>query len=107
MPNEHLIYQEIKKLFNKASWSSIIHQTSLLFNLVDQQSNLVKHAIDLGKAFEEIESKIGPLDSGNMINLSLFFSISQLQNQITSALDTIIAASQSLDINHHEQNGYN
>ncbi|MBW0537794.1 hypothetical protein O181_077509 [Austropuccinia psidii MF-1] len=42
MPNSRSVYQAIKKRFNKASWSSIIHHANLLFNPTDQQSNLVK-----------------------------------------------------------------
>ncbi|MBW0468093.1 hypothetical protein O181_007808 [Austropuccinia psidii MF-1] len=99
MPNARSVYQAIKKRFNKASWSSIIHHANLLFNPTDQQSNLVKHAIHLGEAVEAIENQIGPLDSAKIITLSLFFSIPRLQHQITSALDTRMAASPSLSIN--------
>ncbi|MBW0535338.1 hypothetical protein O181_075053 [Austropuccinia psidii MF-1] len=99
MPNARSVYQSIKKRFNKASWSSIIHHANLLFNPTDQQSNLVRHAINLGEAVEAIESQIGPLDSAKMITLSLFFSIPKLRHQITLALDTRMAASPSLDIN--------
>ncbi|MBW0527809.1 hypothetical protein O181_067524 [Austropuccinia psidii MF-1] len=93
------IIDAIKKRSNKASWSSIIHPANLVFNSVDQQSNLVKHAINLGKAVKAIESQIRPLDGRKIIPLSPLLSIPQLQNKITSALDTRRAAAQPLDIN--------
>ncbi|MBW0528398.1 hypothetical protein O181_068113 [Austropuccinia psidii MF-1] len=99
MPNAQYLYQSIKKHFNKASWFSIIHHANLFLNPVDQKSNLVQNSINIGEGVEVIKSQIGPLYGREMITLSLFFSVPQLQNQITSILDTRMAVTKYLDIN--------
>ncbi|MBW0514024.1 hypothetical protein O181_053739 [Austropuccinia psidii MF-1] len=83
MPNGRTVYQAIKKRFSKTSWSSIVHHANLIFNPTD-------HAI---------ESQLRPLDSSKIVTLSLFFSLPDLQEKITSALDTCLAANPDLTIN--------
>ncbi|MBW0517982.1 hypothetical protein O181_057697 [Austropuccinia psidii MF-1] len=98
IPNTRSVYQEIKKRFSKASWSSIVNHANILFHPPTQSTNLMKRVIDLGEAVEAIEGQIGPIDSNKIITLSLFF-IPHLRDQITAALDTCLAANPSLTIN--------
>ncbi|MBW0547305.1 hypothetical protein O181_087020 [Austropuccinia psidii MF-1] len=99
MPNARTVYQAIKKRFSKASWSSIIHHANSIFNTSDHQHDIAQHVIHLNEAIESIESQLGPLDSSKILTLSLFFSLPNLQAQITSALDTRLAANPGLQIN--------
>ncbi|MBW0471735.1 hypothetical protein O181_011450 [Austropuccinia psidii MF-1] len=92
MPNARTIYQAIKNCFSKSSWSSIIHYANILFHHTNQSRNINQQAIELGEAVESIENQIGPLDGNKFITLSLFFSVPHLQEQITAALDTRLAA---------------
>ncbi|MBW0469180.1 hypothetical protein O181_008895 [Austropuccinia psidii MF-1] len=45
MPNAWNIYHALKNCFNRASWSSIIHHAGVIFNPIDQSSNLTQHAL--------------------------------------------------------------
>ncbi|MBW0531514.1 hypothetical protein O181_071229 [Austropuccinia psidii MF-1] len=94
MPNARTVYQAIKRQFSKASWSSIIYHAKLIFHLKNHQ-----HAINMGKAIEAIESQLGPLDSSGISTLSLFLSLPHLHDQITSALNTQLAANPELTVN--------
>ncbi|MBW0568213.1 hypothetical protein O181_107928 [Austropuccinia psidii MF-1] len=53
----------------------------------------------MSKAIEAIENHLGPLDSSKILTLLLYFSLLHLHTQITSALDTQLAASPELTIN--------
>ncbi|MBW0476476.1 hypothetical protein O181_016191 [Austropuccinia psidii MF-1] len=99
MPNARTVYQAIKQQFSKASWSSIIHHAKLLFHPTNHQHDITQHAINMGEAIEAIESQLGPLDSSKISTLSLFFSLPHLHDQITSALDTQLAANPKLTVN--------
>ncbi|MBW0492842.1 hypothetical protein O181_032557 [Austropuccinia psidii MF-1] len=96
MPNARNVYQAIKNRFNQASWSSIIHHASIIFNPMDHSSNITQHTLRLGEAIEAIENQIEVLDSNKIIMLSLFFSLPHLRNQITSALNTRMAVNPSI-----------
>ncbi|MBW0542359.1 hypothetical protein O181_082074 [Austropuccinia psidii MF-1] len=91
MPNARNVYQAIKDRFNRASWSSIVHHASLVFNPIDQSLDPNQHALRLGEAIEAIENQMGPLDSTKILTLSLFFSMPHLRDKLTSALDTRLA----------------
>ncbi|MBW0500249.1 hypothetical protein O181_039964 [Austropuccinia psidii MF-1] len=98
MPNARSIYHALKNCFNRASWSSIIHHASIIFNPIDQSSNLTQHALRLSEAVNAVENQMGTLDSNKIITLSLFFFVPHLRDQITSALDTRLAVNSSLHI---------
>ncbi|MBW0551145.1 hypothetical protein O181_090860 [Austropuccinia psidii MF-1] len=98
MPNTRTIYQAIKNLSSKSSWSSIIHHTNTIFCQTTALRNINQREIELGEAVEAIENQIGPLDGNKIITLSLFFSVPHLQEQITAALDTRLSASPLLAI---------
>ncbi|MBW0477963.1 hypothetical protein O181_017678 [Austropuccinia psidii MF-1] len=60
---------------------------------------MVQHVIRINKSIEAIESQFGTLDSSKIITLSLFFSLPDLQENITSALNTCLAANPDITIN--------
>ncbi|MBW0535398.1 hypothetical protein O181_075113 [Austropuccinia psidii MF-1] len=99
MPNARSVYQAIKKRFNKVSWSSIIHHANVIFNPKNHVDDMVQHVININESIEAIESQIGTLDSSKIITFSLLFSLPDLQERITSALDTRLAANPTLAIN--------
>ncbi|MBW0468886.1 hypothetical protein O181_008601 [Austropuccinia psidii MF-1] len=98
MPNARNIYHALKIRFNRALWSSIIHHASVIFNPINQSSNLTQHALRLSEAIDAVENQMGALDSNKIMALSLFFSMPHLRDQITSALDTRLAANSSITI---------
>ncbi|MBW0491418.1 hypothetical protein O181_031133 [Austropuccinia psidii MF-1] len=102
MPNARTTYRALKDRFNKISWSSIVRHTSIIFDPTDNSNNLTNHAITVGEAIEAIENQIGAIDSNLPTTLSLFFSAPQLHDQITNALDTILAAHYSLTVHSED-----
>ncbi|MBW0526965.1 hypothetical protein O181_066680 [Austropuccinia psidii MF-1] len=98
MPNSQNVYQALKNRFSWASWSSVIHHASIIFNPMDQSLNITQHTLQLGEAIEDIENQIGVRDGNEIITLSLFFSIPHLHDQITSTLDTRMAVNPSIAI---------
>ncbi|MBW0535088.1 hypothetical protein O181_074803 [Austropuccinia psidii MF-1] len=81
MPNARTTFRALKDLFNKISWSSIVHYAN---------------------AIEAIENQIGPIDSNLFTTLTLYFSAPQFQTQITNALDTRLAANPSLTVHSED-----
>ncbi|MBW0486088.1 hypothetical protein O181_025803 [Austropuccinia psidii MF-1] len=88
----------LKKRFSKSSWSAITQQASQIFIPSDQSGDLVNHSIHVQAALDALQSQIGPLTTDNILPLVLFFSAPQLQEQITTALNTRKASNPSLDI---------
>ncbi|MBW0503090.1 hypothetical protein O181_042805 [Austropuccinia psidii MF-1] len=88
MPNARNVYQALKNCFNQVSWSSIVHHANIIFTPVNQSLNITQHTLCLSKAIEAIENQIGVLDANKIMTLLLFFSMSHLWDQITSAHDT-------------------
>ncbi|MBW0521498.1 hypothetical protein O181_061213 [Austropuccinia psidii MF-1] len=99
MPNARTVYQAIKRRFSKASWSSIIHHAKIILHPTNNQHDITQHAINMSEAIEAIESQLGLLDSSKISTLSLFFSLPHLHDQITSALNTCLAANPKLTVN--------
>ncbi|MBW0559712.1 hypothetical protein O181_099427 [Austropuccinia psidii MF-1] len=102
MPNARTTFRALKDRFNKISWSSIVHHASICFNPTDHSTDLTTHAIIVGEAIEAIENQIGPMDSNLFTTLTLYFSAPQFQEQITSALDTRLAANPSLSVHSED-----
>ncbi|MBW0477131.1 hypothetical protein O181_016846 [Austropuccinia psidii MF-1] len=99
MPNARNVYQAIRSRFRKASWSSIVRHARKIFHPVDKSHNIVKHAINFNETIKAIECQLGPLDSHKILTLSLFFLVPTMQDQITLALETRLAANPKLAIN--------
>ncbi|MBW0479996.1 hypothetical protein O181_019711 [Austropuccinia psidii MF-1] len=62
-------------------------------------NNMVQHVFNINESIEAIESQLGTLDSSKITTLSLFFSLPDLREKITSALNTRLAANADLTIN--------
>ncbi|MBW0528772.1 hypothetical protein O181_068487 [Austropuccinia psidii MF-1] len=97
-PNAGTTYQALKKRFCKASWSSIIRHSEILFNPPDRLNTLTSHAVALQHAINNIESQIGAINSKTILTLSLHFSAWKLHEPLLNALDSRKAINPSLEI---------
>ncbi|MBW0480724.1 hypothetical protein O181_020439 [Austropuccinia psidii MF-1] len=72
------------------------------FNPTNHSTDLTTHAINIGEAIEAIKSQIGCMYTNLFTTLTLYFLAPQFQAQITSALDTILAANPSLTVHSED-----
>ncbi|MBW0462667.1 hypothetical protein O181_002382 [Austropuccinia psidii MF-1] len=85
------IYQAIKSRFNKPLWSAIIHNARVLFNTSDRMEDINTFLMSVYEAITAIEHQIGPLNGEKIATFSIFFTVPQLQEHITAALNTRLA----------------
>ncbi|MBW0534067.1 hypothetical protein O181_073782 [Austropuccinia psidii MF-1] len=95
---QHIDY--FQKQEQDADYRRNLIALSFIHNSVDQPLyDSIIARLTMPNEIEAIESQLGPLDSSKISTLSLFFSLPHLHDQITSALNTRLAANPKLTVN--------
>ncbi|MBW0538414.1 hypothetical protein O181_078129 [Austropuccinia psidii MF-1] len=92
------IYCAIKSRFNRPSWSSIAHNAKILFSLMDCIDDIEIFSLSVYEAIQFIENQMGPLDGEKIATFAIFFSVPQLRDHITAAINTRLATNPHLKI---------